>query len=245
MRFTPLRLVAFVLVACLVPAKFASAASVVRHQLDATLPEVKFDGVGLGDAIDFLRDVSGANIVVNWRALEGDGVSKDTTINVKLRAISLRRALSLVLGEAGGTGKIGYTVDENVIEITTQELIDSIMYTRVYPVDDLIMDIPDFTDAPDFSLQATATNANQAGGGGGAGGGGNSSIFNGGGSSSGQDKGKTKIERANDLMELIRSTIQSDIWQENGGKAVIRYWNGNLIVTAPRSVQEAIDGPFD
>ena len=92
MRFTPLRLIAVVLVASLIPTKFASAASVVRHQLDATLPEVKFDGVGLGDAIDFLRDVSGANIVVNWRALEGDGVSKDTTINVKLLAISLRRA---------------------------------------------------------------------------------------------------------------------------------------------------------
>ena len=152
--------------------------------------------------------------------------------------------MSLVLGEAGGTGKLGYTVDENVIEISTQELIDSIMYTRVYPVDDLIMEIPDFTNAPDFSLQATATSANQAGAGGG--GGGSSSLFSGGGgSSSGQDKGKTKTERANDLMDLIRSTIQSDIWQENGGKAVIRYWNGNLIVTAPRSVQEAIGGPFD
>jgi hypothetical protein len=243
MRLTPLRLIAVLLAVSLLPVTFASAESVVRHQLDATLPEVKFDGVSLGDAIDFLRDVSGANITVNWRALEGEGVSKDTPLNVKLRAITLHRALNIVLGEAGGNGKIGYTVDENVIEITTQELIDSRMYTRVYPVDDLIMEIPDFTDAPEFSLQSTSNNVNQAGGGGGSGA--STSPFGGSGNSGSGEKTKTKTERANDLMDLIRSTIQSDIWQENGGKAVIRYWNGNLIVTAPRSVQEAIGGPFD
>jgi len=242
MRFTPLRLVAVVLAASLCSAKLATA-STVRHQLDATLPEVRFDGVALSDAVDFLRDVSGANITVNWRALEADGVSKDTSLNVKLRSISLHHALDIVLGEAGGTGKIGWTVDENVIEITTQELIDSKMYTRVYPIEDLIMEIPDFTDAPDFSLQSTSNNTAQAGGG--AGGGGGGSLFGGSGGGSGGEKSKTKTERANDLMELIRSTIQTDIWQENGGKAVMRYWNGNLIVTAPRSVQEAIGGPFD
>ncbi len=58
MRITPLRLIALLFVASLLPAKL-QAASVVRHQLDAVLPEVKFDGVSLADAIDFLRDVSG------------------------------------------------------------------------------------------------------------------------------------------------------------------------------------------
>ena len=245
MRITPLRLVALLLVASVLPCKPAWAISAIRHQLNATLPEVKFDGVGLGDAIDFLRDVSGANITVNWKALEGDGVSKDTALNVRLRSISLSRALDIVLGEAAGNGKIGYSVDENVIEITTQELIDSKMYTRVYPVDDLIMEIPDFTNAPDFSLTSTSNNSQQNGGGSGSSGS-SASLFSGSGGSSGSsEKTKTKTERANDLMELIRSVVQPEIWQENGGKAVIRYWNGSLIVTAPRSVQEAIGGPFD
>jgi general secretion pathway protein D len=247
MRFTPLRLIALLLVASLVPAKLA-AASALRHQLDATLPEVKFDGVSLADAIDFLRDVSGANIDVNWKALEGDGVSKDTTINVKLRSISLHRALDIVLGETGGTGKIGFTYDQNVIEITTQELIDTKMYTRIYPVQDLIMEVPDFTNAPDFNLQSTSTTgsggANGASGGGSNGG--STGLFNGGGSNSNNaTPTKTPTERANDLMELIRSTVQPDVWQENGGKASIHFFNGNLIITAPRSVLEAIGGPFD
>jgi hypothetical protein len=32
---------------------------------------------------------------------------------------------------------------------------------------------------------------------------------------------------------------------QNGGKGTIRFFNGNLIVTAPRSVHEAIGGPVD
>ena len=56
---------------------------------------------------------------------------------------------------------------------------------------------------------------------------------------------KSKTERANELMDLIRNIVQPDVWTENGGKAAIRYWNGNLIVTAPRSVLEAIGGAFD
>jgi hypothetical protein len=244
MRFSPLRLIALSVIASLLPASFASA-STLRHQLDAVMPEVKFDGVSLSDAIDFLRDVSGANITVNWKALEGSGVSKDATLNLKLRSISLRRALDLMLGETGGSGKIGFTYDDNVIEITTQELIDSRMYTKIYPVQDLIMEIPDFTDAPNFNLSSN-TQANQAGTGGGGSSSSSTSLFTGNtGNSNNSKSGKTTTERANDLMDLIRSTVQPDCWVENGGKAAIHFFNGNLIITAPRSVLEAIGGPFD
>jgi hypothetical protein len=41
---------------------------------------------------------------------------------------------------------------------------------------------------------------------------------------------------------MIRETVRPEIWRENGGAASIRFYNGNLIVTAPRSVQEAIGG---
>ena len=39
----------------------------------------------------------------------------------------------------------------------------ALMYTRVYPVEDLLMEIPDFNDAPDFSLNSTSTNSQQGG----------------------------------------------------------------------------------
>jgi hypothetical protein len=228
-----------------------AVAGTTNRQLDATLPELRLDGVALSDAIDFLRDVSDANIVVNWKALEEAGVSRDVPVTLHLRNISLRRAMQLVLSEASGGDKLAFTLDQGVVEITTRELADQKMFTCIYPVDDLIMDIPDFTDAPDFSLNSTSNNTNQnpSGGSGGApqAGGVNNQLFsgNGGGGGNNTDQGKTKTERADDLVKLIETTVQPEIWKDNGGTASITYFNGNLIVTAPRSAQEAIGGSMN
>jgi uncharacterized membrane protein YgcG len=229
------------------PGKGASRAMLAR-----AMPELKFDGVAFSDAVDFLRDVTAANLVVNWRALEGAGVTKDTVVNLKVRGVTLRKALSLLLSEAGGAdGAITYTVEDGVIEITTTELADRKMTTRVYPVGDLLIDIPDFV-GPTFDL--TQNSSSGSGGRGGGGGGGSSSqgLFGGGGGGGGNnaDRGeagdkKTKDERAQVLLDLIRETIYPDIWRENGGTASIRMYRDNLIVTAPAKVHEAIGGTWD
>lgn len=212
--------------------------------LNRTLPTIDFTGVTLADALEFIQDVSGANIHVNWRAIEAAGIGKDTLINAKLRSVSLRKVLNLVLQEAGEGDILTYYVDGGVIEITTREIADSQMITRIYPIEDLIMDIPDFTDAPDFNISNNNTGTSGRGGGGGGGGGGNLFGGNGGGGGGGpggDDAGMTRLERAEALIDVIVSTIQPDIWQVNGGKAAIRFFNGSLIVTAPRSVHEALE----
>jgi len=265
----PLVVAAGLAAAALIPTHSTSAASAnasARRQLNTVLPEVKLSGVALADALDFLRDVSGVNLTINWKALEQAGIAKDTPINVRLRAISLRKALDLILPEASGTEPLTYDLDEGVVEITTKALADARMYTKVYPIDDLIMDIPDFTDAPSFDLSSLSNQTQQQGGagggvgggvsggvgGGGGGGGGSGSqsgIFGGAGGSGGSQNreapGRSKQDRATDLVELIRAVIQPDVWQENGGKATIRFYSGSLIITAPRAVHEAIGGPLD
>lgn len=265
-RMYPLVVAAGLAAATLIPTSSASAASAnaaTRRQLNTVLPEVKLSGVAFADALDFLRDISGVNMTVNWKALETAGITRDAPVNVRLRSVSLRKALLMILAEAGGGDTLTYDMDEGVVEITTKELADSRMITKVYPIEDLIMDIPDFTDAPEFDL-TSLSNQSQGGGSGGSGGAGGGGGYSGGGGSSGsgglfgssgssgggsgasrEGPGKTKQERADDLVTLIRSVVQPDIWQENGGKAAIRYWQGNLIITAPRTVHEAIGGPVD
>jgi len=223
----------------------------VQAQLGRTLPELKLDGVSLGDALDFIRDVSGVNLHVDWKTLEAAGVNRDTPINVRLRAVSLRKALNTIMAEAGGGDQIGWTTDEGVVTVTSKEKINSTSITRIYDIRDLLMEVPDFTDAPNFSLDSASTRGGGGGGGGrgggGGGGGGGQGLFGGNSNSQDreQDKGKTREERADEILTLIKDTISPDIWADNGGTATIRYFNGSIVVRAPKYVHEAIGGAWD
>jgi len=204
-----------------------------RAALNTVLPDLNFAGITLSEALDFLRDVTGTNLHVNWRALEGIGVGRDTALNLRMRNIPMRTVLKLVLSEAGSGDLLAYYVDGDVIEVTTREIADRDLVTRIYPVDDLIMDVPDFV-GPDMSLQGST-----------AGGQGSGNIFGGTINDQQQQNSMTRAERAQALIDMIQAIIQPDIWQENGGTAAIRFFNGSLIVTAPRSVHEALGGYTD
>jgi len=237
----------------------SAANAQTRAQLDRVLPAVNFANVTLKDAIDFLRDVSGSNIHVNWKAIEAAGITQDTQINIKLRQVSLRKVLTLLLSEASGGVGLTFYIDDGVIEITTTEIADNQMYTVVYNVQDLLVEPPPFVEPPQFDL-SYAANRGTAGGGSGGGGGGRGGGGGGGGGSSGQgglfgqsgsswnqqqNQPRDKDAKAKELVDLIVETVSPSIWVQNGGKATIRFFNGNLIVTAPRSVHEMIGGPVD
>src|SRR3954469_22604892 len=155
-----------------------------RAQLDRVLPAVNFANVTLKDAIDFLRDVSGSNIHVNWKAIEAAGITQDTAINIKLRQVSLRKVLSLLLSEASGGQGLTFYIDDGVIEITTTEIADNAMYTVVYPVQDLLVEPPPFIEPPQFDLSYASSRGSAGGGRGG--GGGSKGGGGGGGGSGGQ-----------------------------------------------------------
>ena len=204
-------------------------------------PTANFSGVALGDAIDYIRDVSQANIHVNWRALEEAGVGKDTVVNLRLRSVPLKTVLRLMLNEAGGGTGLTYYVADGVIEITTQELADKELITKVYPIDDLIMDFPDPVP-PEFNIQAQAQTSGKGGGGGGSSGQG---LLGGGGNTGGNqglENQRSAQARAEDLIKIIQDSIQPNVWKENGGLATIHFFKGSLIVTAPRSVHQALAG---
>jgi hypothetical protein len=210
--------------------------------LSRSLPEMKFTGVTFGDAIEFIRDASGANIHVNWKALEQQNVTPDATVNLRLRAVPLKKVLNLLLSEVSGSDTLTYYVDDGVIEITTREMADKKVYTRVYPVEDLVMDIPEFVEPPTFDLTQVGQQSGSGGGGGGGGGGSGQSIFGNNTSQQQRDPGKTRAERGDELVQLVTETVRPEVWAVNGGTATIRYFRGSLVVTAPRSVHEALGG---
>ena len=219
---------------------FASPALAVdsaRVALGRKVPQMNLNGVPLADAIDFIRDLTSANLHINWKAIEATGVGKDTQVNLRVRNIRLDKVLTLILNEAsGGSELLTYYVDGGVIEVTTREEADKQMFTKVYPIQDLIVEVPDFA-GPDINI--TQNNTPTSGGGG-------QGFGGGGGSNRDQNENQmTRAERAQQLIDVIINTIRPDVWQVNGGTAAIRFFNGNLIVTAPRSVHEMLGGYVD
>src|SRR5690606_15974238 len=87
-----------------------------QRLLERRLPEISFDQIPLADAIDFLRDLTGANLYVNWGALQAAGVDTNTPVSTRLRDVRLSKALSVVLQDAGSrpvpSVKLDYTVED-------------------------------------------------------------------------------------------------------------------------------------
>ena len=217
------------------PAHYRTSPGVAMQR---KLPELRFTEIPLEDAIDHVREATGANIHVNWRAMELLNVTREMPVSLNLREVTARRALRALLDETGVGEFLTFYADEGVLEVTTKEIADSKLVTRVYPVEDLVMDIPNFA-GPTFNLQQQ-TNQPSGGGGGGSSG---QSIFSGSDSQQGEQQ-ISKRERADGLVRLITETVRPEVWRENGGTSAVRYFNGHLIVTAPRSVHEALGGRF-
>jgi hypothetical protein len=235
-------MVALMVIACAsIPARAATMS--VHRALNFTVEIAKFDNVPLDTVIQTIQEQTQANFHVNWKALEAVGVGKDAQINLNLRHVSVQKLLDLALDQAGAGTELATYVDQGVIEITTREIADSKMITRIYPIDDLLIVAPDFTDAPDFNITSSNTQTSGSGGGGGS----SQSLFSGSSTngSGSQPQQMTKAQRAQELIDKIMQLIQPEIWQPNGGKATIEYFDGSLIVHAPRSAQEALGGPID
>ena len=56
-----------------------------REKLKKPLSKVDFNGQGLSDVIEFLRDAAGVDILVEWAALEQNGIARETPVTIQLR----------------------------------------------------------------------------------------------------------------------------------------------------------------
>jgi hypothetical protein len=221
--------------------------------MNMVVPNLQAKDVGLAKILEHLTGVTGANIVVNWKALEAAGITKETPINVDLHDLSMSKLLETILDDASATTPLTWQVDRNVIRITTQADADSRMMTRVYPVGDLLL--PKNTEF--YVPFGSQTVYNQGVGGGGVGGGvgvggGGGGLFGNNNQQNGQNgQGNRTIDYTKDrekagqlLIDVIQTAIRPEIWDKNGGKATAKMFNAMLIISAPESVQEAIGGPI-
>jgi len=102
------------------------------EKLQKPLPELRFSGNPLSDVIDFLRDVTAANIYVDWAQLEKAGIGKDAQISLRLKDAKLATVLDAVAKAAGPDGNVSFGINAGVIEFTSTAQLSSRMLVAVY-----------------------------------------------------------------------------------------------------------------
>ncbi len=192
------------------------------------------------EVIERFVDAHRLNIIVNWNDLKQGGVDSRVAIDLNLpNEISLRRALTEVLGQAGaGTGGVGFEVVEDTIRIAMRATLDRETFTAVYDISDLLMEIPNFKDSPmtdlreanerSFSAMTPAATRVRAWAEG----------------DDDDDEGEEdpqRERRVQTLIDLIQETVAPTSWRDRGGMVgTIEEFNGQLVVTQNSSAQRRI-----
>jgi general secretion pathway protein D len=195
----------------------------LQAQLDRHLPDLKFNANSLSDVLDFLRDATGTNIYVDWPALERASIARDAPVTARLHDIKFSKALELIFKSVNGEDEdhqLGYSLDEGVITITTKKELSKNTITRRYDINDLLFVAPDYTNAPNLSLQNAGQGQTGGGGGGGGGGGQGQSLFqdnNNNGNQNGQQATQQRAERVDEIKKYITDNVDTTTWKDNGG----------------------------
>lgn len=212
------------------------------------MTSVDFDAMPARLALEVWSQQTGVSLVVNWASLELANVDPETPITLKLNRVPAEAVIQLIVGqmqtEVFSEDRLIVDVEPWFVRVMTKRDALRRSDTRVYLIGDLLMTIPHFDGAPDFDLNAalsnTSTGGSNGGGGGGANGGGLFFADN----QQPVEREPTKREKAERLMDLIRDSIEPDIWRANGGEyASIRYLNNMLIIRAPDFVHQQIGIP--
>jgi Flp pilus assembly secretin CpaC len=211
----------------------------IQAMLDRRLPSVQLQGQAFTDAVDFLKDVTGANILVNWKALEADNIDKQTPVTAELHDVKFSKVLDVILSQAGA-GKLGYTIDEGVIEISTTDELNKAVETRVYDIDDLLLN-------QQFEpLMLSDTFLSQGGpqvqGGSGTASSSSATIFSGNAGGGGTSPLQAAQQQVADLKKKIESTVDPNTWKDNdpNGYGQIDDYNNHLIITQTSEVHTKV-----
>ncbi len=202
--------------------------------------QVELVDVAAREAFDWLRQTAKIDIVVPWARLEEAGISPDQKVSLTGRNLTPATALNQLLRQLSDTGELLWEVEDGYIEVMTREQANQRAVVRVYPVGDLLLRVPNF-QGPELDLQQMTQSRGSFGGGASGGASGSGGLFQG--DQREDEKPLTRQERAEQIADVIRQSIEPDLWRENGGQyGSIRFLNDNMVIRAPMYVHRKIGG---
>lgn len=233
-------------------AEMTSSESPMDRKVDKRLsendPKISASQIPFENVVDLLRNQTGLNIVVNWSALAAAGVEKTSPVSLTLRDVPFKKVLQIVLQQVqgGGSTQLGYSVDQGVITISTNDQLAQQKVVRVYDIQDLLVKAPNFSNFPQFNLQSATQNTSTSVSSGSAGtANNNGNLFGGGGGGAGSAASTTTSKKAmvREITKLIENTVDRNTWVDNGGTVgTIREISGQLVVSQTPEAQQKIAG---
>ncbi len=246
------------------------AEEVIYEKLDSQI-DAKYVNRPIKEVMEQLSAVLNIPIVVDNRALEEARLDSSQPVTLDLPgSIPLKNALNLMLREYDLT----YMVDNDVLNITTQDRKKANVYPKTYRVTDLVTPIPNFAASSDNGLlgalqaayqmaspmanvQVMPVSATDMGIGGFAG---KDQMNNpmalgqysptgmaGGGIAGSEPMGGGSMADFSQLMMLIQTTIEPETWEALGGTSTMFPYaqNLSLIVSTTSDVHDQISDLLD
>ncbi len=198
---------------------------------------ISFDGQRLEDVMTFIRDFTGAELDVHYATdRRPEGLDPDILIKVNAKEMTALRLLELVLEQAARDSfeqNTWQVTPWGAIECGPKSLLNRRQRVVIYDIADLLLELPDYQDAPDIDLQNVLQNT--------GGGGGGQSPFDG--AQNDDDEERDLQERKDEIIGLIQAIVEPEQWADNGGDGgTIQIFQNTLVIKAPDYIHRQIDG---
>lgn len=203
---------------------------------------VDFLQTPLHEVVQQLAKSQNVNIIVNWNDLGRAGVKRDIPVDLSLpREVSLKKVLTEALDQAGGGAvELGFEVADNAVNVATRQTLDRETIVKIYDISDLLMEVPQFTDAPMVDLRDAMPKPKK-------GSEDRAAPWKQGDDEDAEEERDPEHDaRVKKVISLIEETVAPDSWRDRGGSiGQMREINGQLVVTQNAAAQRQIVGLLD
>ncbi|MDB5320277.1 MAG: blaR1 4 [Phycisphaerales bacterium] len=183
------------------------------EKLRKPLDKIDFNEVPLRDVLDYIRDATGADLLVQWPALDEAGVARDVPITLRLHEpIAADGVLTMIFKSAALP--LRYEIEKGVVVIGHSSARGAVI-TRVYDVTDLVASPP--------PPQPGAF-------------GGSAGVGIG-----GEGPPPPAATEVDQLIKLIMSTASPETWREAGGDlGAIAFFKSKLVIKTTEPIHKEV-----
>jgi hypothetical protein len=202
---------------------------------------VSWDKAELHKVLNYVRKAGKVNMVVNWKALEQSGIEKTSGVSLKLRRATLATVLDLVMEQVNGNrdkySRAYWIIEKGIVKITTGNMLNRKTVTKSWDISDLTHPVEDHS-APKMSFDSVKEKDDA-----------DDDTDDGGlfedldeDDDDGEDGKVTRKQMEEKIVEMVKESIDRDMWKDAGGKGSIAVYQGKLIITQTQLGWKLLEG---